>query len=275
MKTPLQESAMLVSLNISQWTARKHDKSISAEVDTAHGAKDGGRYNKLLIDKSALDPIAKIESAARAYFYKVTHAWGDNGERMLPAALFLDFGQVISQYRSEFDARVRELIAKYPALQQEARVRLGTMYDPADYPADIRSKFNFPAPAVSPVASANDFRVKLNTEYVDSIKADIESRHSERENEIVKQCWTRMRLHLAKIIEVCENPKSKIFESLMDNPREYLVLLPALNLTNDPDLNRVAKELQNILVPADRLKQDKTLKADIAAKAAIVMAMLP
>ena len=104
MPNPLQESAMLVTLTISQWTARKHDKSVSAEVDRNHGAKDAGRYNKLLISKEALDSIAKIEGAARAYFYKVTHAWGDNGERMLPAALFMDFAQTMQKYQSDLDA---------------------------------------------------------------------------------------------------------------------------------------------------------------------------
>jgi hypothetical protein len=271
----LQESAMLVSLNISQWTARKHDKAVSAEVDRNHGAKDGGRFNKQLIAKEALDPIAKIEGAARAYFYKVTHAWGDNGERMLPAALFMEFGAAISGYRSEFDARVREFLAQYPRLQQEARVRLGSLYDPADYPADIKSKFAFPPVAVTPVASANDFRVKLNDEYVESIKASITSRHQEREDDIVRQCWARMRTHLAKIVEVCENPKSKIFESLMENPREYLAMLPALNLTNDAELARRGEELRVILVPADRLKQDKGLKADLAVKAAQLLQKLP
>jgi hypothetical protein len=113
---PLQESAMLVTLTVSQWTARKHDKSVSAEVDQTHGAKDGGRYNKLLIRKDALDPIAKIESAARTYLYKMTFAWGDNGDRLLPAALFLEFSQTMSQFRIEFEQRVRDFVAEYPAL---------------------------------------------------------------------------------------------------------------------------------------------------------------
>jgi hypothetical protein len=273
--TALQESAMLVTLNISQWTARKHDKAVSAEVDQAHGAKDGGRFNKQLIAKEALDPISKIEGAARAYFYKVTHAWGDNGERMLPAALFMEFGQAIGGFRSDFDTKVREFLVRYPQLQQDARVRLGSLYDPADYPADIKSKFAFPPVAVMPVATANDFRVKLNDEYVESIKANITSLQQERENDIARQCWARMRTHLTKIIEVCENPKSKIFESLIENPREYLAMLPALNLTKDVELTQRGEELRAILVPADRLKQDKGLKAELAIKAARLLQKLP
>lgn len=266
---------MLVTMTISQWTARKHDKSVSSEVDKAHGAKDGGRYNKLLIRKEALDPMSKIESAARAYLYKMTHAWGDNGERLLPAALFLDFSQTMQQFRNEFDGRVRDFIAEYPVLVQEARIRLGTLYDPADYPASIREKFSFPAPAVTPVPSANDFRVNLNVEYVDSIKADITQRMHELQKDSLKQCWQRVRVVVSKMTERLGNKKSPIFDSLIGNARELIDILPALNLTNDQELTDIATELQGILVPTDRLRNDKALRADVAAKADAILKKLP
>lgn len=275
MTNPLQDSAMLVTLTISQWTARKHDKSVSSEVDKAHGAKDGGRYNKLLIRKEALDPMSKVEGAARAYLYKMTHAWGNNGERLLPTALFLDFSQTMQQFRNEFDGRVRDFIAEYPLLVQEARTRLGTLYDPADYPISIREKFSFPAPAVTPVPSANDFRVNLNAEYVDSIKADITQRMHELQKDSLKQCWQRVRVVVSKMTERLGNEKSPIFDSLISNARELIDILPALNLTNDQELSDIATELQGILVPTDRLRNDKALRADVAAKADAILRKLP
>lgn len=274
MTTLLQDSAMLVTLTISQWTARKHDKAISNEVDKNHNAKDGGRYNKLLISKEALDPISKIEGAARSYFYKVTHAWGDNGERILPGELFLDFSNTINQFRSEFNARVRDLEAKYPQLQQEARVRLGTLYDPADYPASIRDKFDFPAPAVMPVPNANDFRVNLSEGYVEQIKSEISARMEERTKSITAQCYSRMREHLERLVKL-QDEKAKVFDSVMDNPREFLAMLPALNLANDQDLARFGTELHGLLVPADRLREDKRLRLDTADKAEALLRKLP
>jgi hypothetical protein len=275
MSKPLQDSAMLVTLTVSQWTARKHDKTVSNEVDKAHAAKDAGRYNKLLISKEALDPMEKITGAARAYLYKMTHAWGDNGERLLPAALFFEFSQTMQQYRNEFDARVRDFVASYPQLVQDARVRLGTLYDPKDYPTDIRSKFSFPPVAVSPVPSANDFRVNLNAEYVDSIKAELTERMEARQRDSLRQCWGRVREVVTKMTERLGNEKSPLYDSLITNARELIALLPALNLTNDAELNAIAAELQSILVPIDRLRQDKRLRADTAAKADAILAKLP
>lgn len=275
MPKPLQESAMLVTLNISTWTARKHDRNVSHEVDRTHGAKDGGRYNKLLIRKDALDPINKVENAARAYLYKMTFAWGDNGDRLLPAALFLEFGQTMQRFRAEFDARVKDFVNDYPQLVQEARVRLGTLYDPQDYPADVRSKFSFPGPSITPVPSGDDFRVNLNAGYIDSIKADITERMNERQRDSLKQCWQRVRAVVQKMTEQLGKEDGRIYDSVIGNARELIDILPALNLTNDRELEDIATELQSILVPVDRLRQDKRLRSDIAAKADAILAKLP
>jgi len=275
MSKPLQDSAMLVTLTVSQWTARKHDRAVSNEVDKAHNAKDGGRYNKLLIRKDALDPISKIEGAARVYLYKMTLAWGDNGERLLPGALFMEFSKAISTFRSEFDKEVRNFVASYPTLVQEARTRLGTLYDPADYPADVRAKFSFPPPAVTPVPTADDFRVNLNAEYVDEIKKEITARMEQRQHDTLKQCWTRVREVVQKMTERLSNEKSPIYDSLITNARELIQVLPALNLSNDPELDRIASELNAILVPPDRLRQDKRLRADTAKKADDILKQLP
>ena len=50
----LNHKAMLMTLSISQWTARKHDKHASSEIEKSHGAKNAGRFNKLLVDADAL-----------------------------------------------------------------------------------------------------------------------------------------------------------------------------------------------------------------------------
>jgi hypothetical protein len=187
----------------------------------------------------------------------------------------MEFSQTMGQFRSEFDSRVRDFIAEYPQLIQEARQRLGTLYDPKDYPASIHDKFSFPPPAVTPVPSANDFRVNLNSEYVEQIKTDIQKAVEQRQKDSLKQCWERMRDVVSRMTERLGNEKSPIYDSLIENARELIQILPALNLTNDPELTQLAEELDGILVPPDRLRQDKRLRADTAAKADAILRRLP
>ena len=50
----LSSRAMLCSLSISMWSARKHDPEASEEIAQSHGAQsDAGRYRKVLLPKAA------------------------------------------------------------------------------------------------------------------------------------------------------------------------------------------------------------------------------
>ena len=64
--TDLTSRAMLVELQVSQWTARKYDRKVSNEVAEQHGAEhDMGRYNKNLLGKGSLSAISAIDRSSR------------------------------------------------------------------------------------------------------------------------------------------------------------------------------------------------------------------
>ena len=62
-------SAMQVELNISCWTARKLDKKVSEEVDTAKNTKvKAGNYHKhLLAGNPHLDAVVKYAAKVRLW----------------------------------------------------------------------------------------------------------------------------------------------------------------------------------------------------------------
>ena len=61
----LSSRAMLCSLSISTWSARKHDPEASEEIAYRHEARpDAGRYHKVPSSKEALADIQKIVSEA-------------------------------------------------------------------------------------------------------------------------------------------------------------------------------------------------------------------
>lgn len=275
MNTPLQDSAMLVSLNIAAWSARKHDKKVSEEVESKHGAHDAGRFNKMLIKKEALEPINKVVSAARSYLYEKTLPWGENGERLLPSSLYLDFSSDMQNFRHEFEQRVYDFGKAYPSAVIDAQQRLGTMYDAEDYPpaSEIHERFDF-AVSVLPVPSANDFRVNLNTEHVDAIKRDITRQMEGRQREAVKDCYSRVRTVVTAIHGRLKDEKAVFRDSLIGNARDLLQILPALNLTGDADLSKIADEINDLLAPPDRLRADAGLRAATAKKADAILAKM-
>ena len=89
----LTDKALLVQLNVSQWTARKYDKKVTQQVaDQYQAMVEAGRYNKSLLPlNDYLGNIHKLTTTIRTEYYKNTLPWGINGTQMLPSKNYLSF----------------------------------------------------------------------------------------------------------------------------------------------------------------------------------------
>ena len=86
MENGITSKAMLVTLSISCWNARKFDRKITREVAERHKTTEKiGRYNKNLLPVEA-DLYLAISTAgwkARQVHYRETLPWSDEGSRIL------------------------------------------------------------------------------------------------------------------------------------------------------------------------------------------------
>lgn len=267
----IQTRAMLVRLSVSMWTARRYDKKVSDKAAQDFKAGDNaGRYNKMLVAQDAIAKIQKIVGEARDWHYTNTLPWQDDGQRILPAANYLKYTQAIATFRSRFDEVTREFIDSYPSLVEDAKIRLGEMYNVADYPnlGTISEKFAFDV-VVSPIPSANDFRVNLNSSEIQRIQDDIEKRSNLALNAAVKDLWERVREKVAKMQERLSSTDAVFRNSLVDNMVEMVELLPRLNLTNDPELEIVRKEIESKLCSFNpqTLREDEVIRGQVAESA--------
>lgn len=269
--------AMLVELTIRQWAARKHDKKVSREVDQGHGAKNAGRYNKQLIAKDALEPIAKKASAIRLFHYARTLPWGNNGQRLLPAKFFLDYRNELVKHRDEFNRLVDTFMASYPQLVSDARTRLGSLYDPNEYPpaTDVRLSFGVEFD-IFPVPTAGDFRVDVANEERSEIAAQIEAATQERQANATKACYVRVRDVLQRMKQQCVAGKTRITDSLIEDTRDLTDMLDDLNIGDDPELTRIASEIRkDLLVDADDLRRSPKTRQAVGDRAAELLDSMP
>lgn len=264
---------MLVELTIRQWTARKHDKRASSEVEQAHGANGAGRYNKQLIAKTALEAISKQASAIREFHYSYTLPWGNNGQRLLPAARFLEYRAELVKLRDDFNRRVNDFLNNYPDLVRVARNRLGTLYEPADYPDinDVRRAFGVEF-QIFPVPTAGDFRVEVANEERAEITAQIEEVTRERQAQATKACYVRVHDVLQRMKQQCVPGKTRITDSLATDVRDLAGMLDDLNIGGDPELTRLGAQIrQDLLVDADDLRASPTTRKAVGDRAAEIL----
>ena len=270
----LNDRALLVQLNVSQWTARKYDKKATKEVADAHGTTTAaGRYNKALLPMNELlDNIHKKTSYIRTKYYDNTLPWGIDGTMMLPTANYLSFMSDFRKEKGEWEYLVGLFVDGYDQLQLDAHRILGSLYDSADYPkaSEIISKFKMDM-AVFPVPSS-DFRVSIGSEELSRIQQDVERRVKDAEQLALKDVWTRLYDRVKHMAEKLADPKAIFRDSMLENTREICALLPRLNFTDDPDLERMRQDVEaSLLKHPDALRNDPDLRRDTAAEAKAIM----
>lgn len=281
----LSSRAMLVTFQVSQWTARRIDRKVTREVNEAHNAKQhAGRYNKCLIDPKALLPVTQAAAEARAEFNRLSLPWTSDGTRILPVAAFDTFQSKMRKCRETFEAKVAEFIAAYPDHIETARVELGEMFNEGEYPSQsgLHRRFRWRI-SVGQITDNRDWRVALSEEKLDAIREQVEAEMSETMDRAVADCFKRLsdvvgrmaeRLRAYKPATASTKAEGIFRDSLVENVRDVVAVLPMLNITGDAKLAAVIEKARESLCVADaqRLRDDPIIRADVAAEAEAIMA---
>lgn len=265
----LTEKAMLITLNISCWTARKFDRQLTQELEHSHDVEDAGRFNKLLIDKNYIGDIQSIANKARTFHYYNTLAWGDN-QRILLSVNYFDYMEKLNEFNIQYNEAVRGFKKQYVALIEKAKIRLNTMFKSEDYPTveDLKYKYRFGVD-VSPIPESDDFRVSLNDEEVAEIKEKIEQKQKDGVAEAMKEVWQRLYDIVSHMSKSLHNSDKIFRDSLIDNVIKLAQMLPKLNLTDDPELMKMKEEVELKLTKADpvNIRRNRGLRMEVADNA--------
>ena len=195
----------------------------------------------------------------------------------MPAKFFLDYRNELVKHRDEFNRLVDTFMASYPQLVNDARTRLGSLYDPAEYPpaSEVRRSFGVEFD-IFPVPTAGDFRVDVANEERSEIAAQIEAATQERQANATKACYMRVRDGLQRMKQQCVAGKTRITDSLIEDTRDLTDMLDDLNIGDDPELTRIASEIRkDLLVDADDLRRSPKTRQAVGDRAAELLDSMP
>ena len=271
----LSDKALLVQLNISQWTARKYDKRATEQVAVQNGsASQAGRYNKSLLPMNdALSNIHQKSTLIRKTFYANTLPWGIEGTQILPSANYLNFMTEFRKAKGDWQLLVNTFYQEYPRLHADAQRFLGNLYNRNDYPElhDIQRKFRMELP-VFPVPS-DDFRVSIGDEELAKIQQDVETRVQNSAEQAMKEAWQRLYDRVKHMAEKLADPKSVFRDTLVENTKEVCSILSRLNFTDDPNLEDMRQQVEASLANnhPESLRNDPDLRQSKAEEAKVIM----
>lgn len=271
--TPIiARTAMLTALHISQWSARKFDKSASSDLNLQKRAKDVARVNKLLVAGDAIKPIQQLATAVRQEYYKRTLPWGDNGERVMPAKMYQDWMLWYDEQRSAFDQLVDEFAATtYREQVRDAAYRMGDLFDLSDYPrpSEVRLKFSMRFD-VRPIPTQDDFRVDISADLDKVLRQQVADDLDRLTGETMRHLWSQVGEMLTNIADRLADPDARFRVALLENFTELVDDLDKLNIADDPELHRLQdtarKQLMALRDPK-AMREDKPARAAAAAEA--------
>lgn len=280
--TALKDRALLVSISISGWSARKLDRKVSKEVADKHHADEDadrvGRYNKVLVAHDKLDEYQKVQSRARLDHYELTLPWGDDGWRLIAADAYERYDRMMTAHKEHLERIADEIVAAYPEMQAEAERRLGDLYNSQDYPnaTAVRRKFSFWR-GTDVISTSEDLRVQFSNIDHSKIAEQIDTMVNERLQTALDEPWKRIRAVLEAVAAKMESYsaskeqglKAVMHDSIIGNVRDLVGILPLLNVTGDPELERIARDLEQRICNFDvkALKEDDLVREDARREA--------
>ena len=269
----LASRAMLVSLKITGWGGKVYDRNATEVVARSHNAAtDAGRYTKSLLHKQALAKIAKIGGEARAYHYEVTMPWTD-GQRLLPVTLYDVYRQNMDRFQEKrVDAR-NELVTHYDMWLDEAKERLGDLFNPAEYPSreTLATKYEIFVDIV-PVPDEKHFIADLAEEEKREVQRSIQAQVEARLKGAVGDLYERV--HSLVELATASLDKGGFTKPLMANIQSLLGVLPGLNITNDSGITVLLSKMHRAVegVEAEELRpKHKRYDPDKRARVANAM----
>lgn len=285
----LQDRAMLCSLRLTCWTGERTNKKVSAEVSETKKADAGSATVVVkMVPSRFLKPIRALDMRLRAAHHHYTLPWTDEGARVLPSAVFLDHARDIGVLLDERRREVEQFARVYPAIREEAKHRLGDLYQDDNWPGDVIGFFT-DALSHFPVPASEDFRVEMDEADVQRIRDQIGATVTTQLHESMGAVRARVVATIQEFVDRIADYKIEhgvgeqgpravgIFRNtVLDGLSRLADVLPKLNLTNDPALDDVAREIRAQLTAhsPEVLREDDGLRMAVVDKAKAIIAKL-
>lgn len=269
-------NCILVNLSIGHWDANGQDVQVSNEIAAEKKVteKKMCRLRKSLIPPAtpALQVLMSCIREARKFHYENTHAWMNEGPRILTRGNYDFYMQKILMMKSEFSTNVLEFCEQYPNIKEKAKSALGSLYREEDYPSpgSILARYYFrvipqPMPAAETLTEFG-----LDKEVEGTIRADLESSVADTFRAANEKMWSDLELKLFKLKDKLSNEGAYVMDGTIENVRKLANLYPRVNLTGDTDLDNFCYKLTDCLngVSATKLQISPSLRARIATETA-------
>ena len=262
-----------------QKTLTREQKARAAEAFDADGPFLSA--GKKLIDTvhPAFRAVTAIRGKADAYWKGQSLPYPEPGVRLIRHDAVGAFAAQMADFQAELDDAVADLDRHYAEIKAAARDRLGSLFNPADYPETLVGLFGmaWDFPNVEPP----DYLVQLSPGLYEAERARVAARFEEAV-ELAERAFldefARLVAHLAERISgTGEDGQPLVFrDSAVGNLQEFFDRFKSLNVRSNDQLDALVAEARRAVrgVGARDLREGEGLRRAVAAELSRVRSSL-
>ena len=278
----LRRTAAAVRVHFTWWgvhrmlTAQQREEMGDAYAADASFLTAG----KKIVDvrHEAFRRLTSIRSRIVSYWRALTLPYVEPGMRLIRQADIDVFVQTTERFREELITAEADLNAVYGEMKADARRRLGRLYDPSDYPTELRGLFDvsWEFPSVEPPS----YLMRLNPALYEQEQERI-ARRFEEAVELAEQAFvsefSKLVSHLTERLSGTEDGDRKIFrDSAVTNLTDFFERFRTLNVRSSAQLDELVGQATRIVsgIPAEDLRKSESLRQHVATQLAGVQSVL-
>ncbi len=212
--------------------------------------------------------VSAVKSQAVSYWRNQTLPYVEPGVRLVKRGMVSALEAYLRESQDDLQAKVRDLDQCWYELVEQARLRLGDLFDPRDYPASITDEFeiSWDYPATTPPDYLQSVAPEVYEEECRRVRDRFNEAVTIAENAFAEELASLVS-HLAERLSGDTDGKPKVFrDTAITNLQEFFSRFRTLSIGSDESLERLVQQAQSLLggIVPDDLRQTSTLRDRIS-----------
>lgn len=252
----------------------------SQAADTFGAEREYLSAGKKLLDTShpAFKNVTAVRTRIINYWKGLSLPYPESGIRLIRQDDIETLAVHLTTLKSELAEAVEDLENHYTDLKRSARVRLGSLFNSADYPATLQGLFDvaWDFPSVEPPEYLRQLSPQLYQQEAQRVAARFDEAVQLAEQAFTEEL-AKLVGHLTERLSGSDDGKPKVFrDSAIENLQEFFTRFRHLNIRSSAELDQLVDRTQRLVrgVEPQALRDDATLRHQITGQLAGVQAFL-
>jgi hypothetical protein len=225
----------------------------------------------------AFRKLTSLRTRVVNFWRGLTLPYVEPGVRLIRQSEVEAFVHTMEGFRQELAQAVSDLNEVYDQLKADARQRLGRLYNPADYPADLEGLFavEWDFPSIEPPS----YLMRLNPDLYQQEQERI-TRRFEEAVALAEQAFigelAKLVSHLTERLSGADGERKVFRDSAVSNLREFFGRFQQLNVRSNEQLDALVEQAQRIVegVGPQDLRDNEGLRQHVATQLSRVQSEL-